>query len=213
VTSLVYTINNSTFAGFIPAGVQGLKAAYPNILDSWYESNINPSKRAVFENAASQCAAQDLQEYSGQDIGTYFKLGLAGSLSQPEPKAVLALSGLMGQHGLPQIPLYVYKSLGDEISPAVDTDTLVNQYCGQGIKSLQYYRNAVGEHFTEAILGSVGAVAFLRERFEGLPAYAGCDIQTVAISRLDDPGNELEGLVDELVAVLKSLLLLPLGRL
>jgi hypothetical protein len=38
----------------------------------------------------------------------------------------------MGYHGVPSMPVFVYKAIQDEFSPVADTDTLVERYCGVG---------------------------------------------------------------------------------
>lgn len=35
----------------------------------------------------------------------------------------------MGYHGVPQMPIFAYKAIGDEVSVIADTDDLVDKYC------------------------------------------------------------------------------------
>ena len=76
----------------------------------------------------------------------------------------------MGYHGVPSMPVYVYKAILDEISPVADTDTLVERYCGIGANIL-YQRIMVRRHLVEAINGQGQALAFLNAILDG--SYSG----------------------------------------
>jgi Secretory lipase len=66
----------------------------------------------------------------------------------------------MGYHGVPQMPLFVYKAIADEVSRIEDTDALVNRYCAVGA-SVLYQRNTVGEHILEENNADATAFAWL----------------------------------------------------
>jgi hypothetical protein len=113
----------------------------------------------------------------------------------------------MGRIGTPQMPLFVYKSVNDEISPVADTDKLVKQFCAAGV-SIKYIREATGEHFTQAATSTGDVINFLTDRFDGVP-QAGCTTQT-AFNDLLNPGNA-GTLGVNLVNVLLNALGTPLG--
>lgn len=112
-------------------------------------------------------------------------------------------------HGFPTIPLYFYKSIHDEVEGIADTDELVNGYCDKGIGSLEFVRNRLGGHSTGSITGAPGALAFLIDRFKGVPPVEGCHIQTVVLAKprlglLSASWNMLKGDIHGLMG-------LPLG--
>jgi hypothetical protein len=66
----------------------------------------------------------------------------------------------MGQHGIPMMPLFLYKAIADEVSPIRSTDALVGAYCDKGTRIL-YQRNTAGEHLSEELNGDSRALAWL----------------------------------------------------
>lgn len=42
----------------------------------------------------------------------------------------------MGYHGVPQMPIFAYKAIEDEISVVEDTDALVDKYCNSKANSM-----------------------------------------------------------------------------
>jgi hypothetical protein len=64
----------------------------------------------------------------------------------------------MGYHSVPQMLLYIYKAITDEISPIADTNALVDKYCIVGATSILYKQNTVGGYSADDINGD--AIAF-----------------------------------------------------
>ncbi|KAL1870183.1 hypothetical protein Daus18300_005247 [Diaporthe australafricana] len=90
----------------------------------------------------------------------------------------------MGYHGVPQMPIFAYKAIGDEVSVIADTDALVDKYCNIGANIL-YRRNTIGMHGDEDANGRPAALRWLSSVLGGTygedyPAL-GCTIQTVTI--------------------------------
>ncbi|PMD33150.1 secretory lipase-like protein 1 precursor [Hyaloscypha variabilis F] len=206
VTSILLTINKSLFAGLVPPGILGLGNAYPE-LEAYLNEHLINSTASTFRKSLSQCLAEDITTYAGQDMFSYFDDGEATLLS-PIPQGVLQATGLMGTHGTPQMPVYAYKAIGDEISPIADTDALITKLCAQGA-NIQYVRDVLGEHASEGITGSGDAFGFLVDRFNGVPVTPGCTTTDVLSDILNGPGLVYLGteVVDTLVAILG----LPVG--
>lgn len=93
--------------------------------------------------------------------------------------------GVMGLHGVPQMPVYAYKAIQDAISPVADTDALIASFCAQGANIL-YQRNTVGTHGQEEIYGDAAATTFLDAVLTGTYAdhysTTGCTIQNVTVT-------------------------------
>ncbi len=98
--------------------------------------------------------------------------------------------GIMGYHGVPQMPLYVYKAIKDEISPVADTDALVERFCGIGVNIL-YERNTVGGHSAEGTNGAFAAFGWINSIFGGTynTTYPtlGCTVRNVTVNITDSP--------------------------
>lgn len=108
------------------------------------------------------------------------------------PQSVLALSGQLGLHGFPTAPLFVYKAVGDEVSPVADTDELIAEYCAEGA-SIEYHRDLVGNHESEGISGSGNALAWLSDRLNGKGVSKGCRTEVVALLSLSAEAVPLLG--------------------
>lgn len=206
VTSILLTINQTPFAGLIPAGILGLGNAYPE-LDAYINEHLINSTAATFKKALSQCLADDIITYFGQDMFTYFDMGEA-TLMSSIPQSVLAATGQMGTHGTPQMPVFAYKAIADEISPIADTDALVAKLCSQGA-NIEYVRDGIGEHATEEITGSGDAFQFLIDRFNGIATTPGCTTTDVLTDTLE--GDGVLALGTEVVDALLAILQLPVG--
>lgn len=87
---------------------------------------------------------QAIVAYAFQDIGDYF-IGGVPDIEGSIPTRTINRDGIMGYHGVPQMPLYAYKAIGDEISAINDTDALVEKYC-----------NSEWSLFVIGLLGNVG---------------------------------------------------------
>lgn len=115
----------------------------------------------------------------------------------------------MGYHGVPQMPIFAYKAIEDEISVVGDTDALVDKYCnskaictlccgsqrlGKGTvltfvravgANILYQRNTAGAHSEEAVNGRPSALAWLNSVLGGTYAEdypaSGCSTKIVTI--------------------------------
>lgn len=61
-------------------------------------------------------------------MGEYFIGGIA-DITSPIVLQIINRDGIMGYHGVPQMPIFAYKAIEDEISVVEDTDALVDKYC------------------------------------------------------------------------------------
>lgn len=122
--------------------------------------------------------------YEFQNIYLYFVNGQA-VLTGAEVSAVIENDGAMGLHGVPQMPVYAYKAINDQISVIADTDALIAEYCADGANIL-YERNTVGTHGQEELYGDAAATAFLDAVLTGTYADSynttGCTIRNVTVS-------------------------------
>ncbi|KAB8356598.1 hypothetical protein FH972_024180 [Carpinus fangiana] len=205
ISSVLLTISGTFAAGLAPRGIVGLSTAYSN-LSTYLNQHLIPSKAATFYSVRNCSSAHD---FSNEDIFSYFDNG-EGILHDAVPLSVINAAGIEGVHGVPRMPLYVYKAVHDEISPIADTDALVSKLCGLG-SHIEYVRDTVGAHGTFGVTGAGGALAFLVERFAGLPAATACSTTDVALTGIDPATVALTGSI--IAAALRQLLGLPAGQL
>ena len=201
VSSVLQTINTGSHAGLAFSGIYGQSKAFPNLTD-WLSANLISSKSAEFYSIASGCLSQASSQGSGKNLYTYFKNG-ESSFYDAVPRSIFEWSGEMGVHGTPTAPLFVYKATGDEISAVEDTDALVKKYCAAGAR-IEYHRDLVGNHETEAISGSASALAWISDRLNGEGVSSGCSTENVLLSSLSSATVALLG--EELFTILETAL-------
>lgn len=184
VPNVYETINRGPFAGIAGAGLLGMANAFPDF-QAALNKQLIPATAAQFYKAGQNCFYGDVVLFAGQNISSYFYDG-DNIIIEPTIAKYFESNARMGRHGVPSMPLFVYKAVADEISPIADTDALVNQFCADGV-SITYVRDAAGEHFTQAATSFPDVIDFLRARFAGTP-ISGCSIRNEFLDALDAGG-------------------------
>lgn len=133
-----------------------------------------------FLEARNYTLVEGIIAFLGENITDYFKPGTNLFSSAAGLKATNR-DGIMGYHGVPQMPIFAYKAIHDEVSPINDTDKLVASYCGVGATIL-YERNTIGDHSQEAVNGDARAVQFLEQVLSGGYNATGCQIMNVTVN-------------------------------
>ncbi|KAJ5729642.1 uncharacterized protein N7483_004150 [Penicillium malachiteum] len=201
ISSVLETINNGSDAGLAFSGIYGQAKAFPNLTE-WMSSNLVSSKSDQFYSIANGCLSQATDTGADQDIYSYFEDG-EDSFYDAVPESIFTWSGQLGLHGTPTVPLFIYKAIGDEISPVADTDYIVSKYCDEGA-TIEYHRDLVGNHETEAISGSASALAWLSDRLNGESVSSGCTTEDVILSSFSVETLVLLG--EELFSLLEATL-------
>ena len=186
VTSVLETINNSPFMETAVNGLLGM-ASQDATFEQYLISQLITTgtyNATTFLAAREQNTTIDQRVFADQNIFDYFISG--NSFTQnPLVQSVINRDGIMGYHGVPAMPVFVYKAIHDEFSPVADTDALIERYCAMGANIL-YQRNTVGGHLAEYVNGEESAFAFLSAILDG--SYAtkyqtmGCTIQNVTVT-------------------------------
>ncbi|TAQ87220.1 hypothetical protein B7494_g4479 [Chlorociboria aeruginascens] len=185
-TSVLVTVNNSPYAELIPNGLLGV-ASQDAALEQYLVSQLKssgPYNASTFLSVRTQNTTVDAANFENEDMFDYFISGSA-ILQSAVVQATVDRDGIMGYHGVPSMPLFVYKAIQDELSPVADTDALVERYCAVGANIL-YQRNTVGGHLAEYINGEESALAFLSAVLDG--SYAakypatGCTVRNVTVA-------------------------------
>lgn len=202
VTNVIASIDDSLYTGLGFSGIQGLVNGYPDFSSLVESSFVSAAKQAEFTSIAGGCILQALLHGADKTLASYFK-DYNALIHEPVVQTVLNETGQMGQTGVPRMPMYIYKPIGDEVSPVADTDAVYNALCAKGT-SIEYRRNLVGEHDSESVLGSGSALEWIDDRLAGKPVSAGCTRKDVFISALDLGMIESFGI--ELFSVLENLL-------
>lgn len=182
ITSVLHAVNGSLYVGLVPSGVLGLATQYADFNTALMAGlkTSGPYNKTAFLMAKEESQPQTFATFNDQDIFEYFTDGVA-FFDNPVISDVLNTEGLMGFHGVPDIPLFVYKAIGDTLSPIADTDALVQTYCDYGTNIL-YQRNTVGGHEAESVNGDDRAFAWLSSVLGGTLDQTSCVVQDVTVN-------------------------------
>ncbi|KAK4947212.1 hypothetical protein LTR10_013984 [Elasticomyces elasticus] len=181
VQNVFQSINKGPFAGIAAAALIGMGKAFTEF-NAALQKQLIPLTKPYFDQAGTNCFYGDVVLFALQDIGKYFYDG-SQIVYEPTLAKYFNSNAKMGTHGTPSNPIFVYKSINDEISPIADTDSLVSQFCNAGV-SITYVREAAGEHFTQAATSFPDVINFLRARFAGAP-ISGCTVRSTFSDLLD----------------------------
>jgi hypothetical protein len=191
ITSTLDAVNGALYAGLLPQGLIGITNQYPEAYN-YLIDHLNPSgqyNKSAFLSAMNMSALVGDEFFAYQDIYKYFINGRA-DLEVPIIQKVFNVEGYMGYHGVPQMPLFVYKAIAEEIAPIEDTDALVEKYCGVGANIL-YQRNTIGGHLAEMYNADASAFEWLSSVLDGTYSskYSaqGCTIQNVTVGTDTSP--------------------------
>lgn len=185
-TRLVDTVNGAPFAGLIPLGLLGLSAEFPEVrtfvLDQLhYSGSFNES---TFLSPLNLSIEQVFGEFANQTVYNYFRDG-RDIVYNPVLSKVLNSESVLGSHGVPQAPLFIYKAVHDEVTSIEGMDELVGRYCKYGANIL-YQRNTVGSHVEEHENGKAAAYRFLQDVLGGKYSHHGCTVETVTVKVPED---------------------------
>lgn len=181
VTSVLESITGTPLAGLAPSGILGLASQFPD-LEAFLQKNLKRTGKyniTGFYAARNFTLLESIGTYANQNITDYFKNGDA-ALQESVPKRVTNSDGVMGFHGVPQMPVFAYKAIKDEISRIEDTDQLVKRYCEVN-GNIWYQRNTIGDHSAEAVNGDARAFKFLSDVLGGTYHQTGCKIENVTV--------------------------------
>ena len=133
-------INGTHAAGLIPSALWGLANEYPAVNDTLTAHLVRGSKRrrGKFTKARDQCCGANIFHFMYRDISRYLDPGDV-YLTDGALREVYAANALGRLGTVPTVPMFVYKSVTDEISPVEETDELVRWYCVGGAR-VEYRR-------------------------------------------------------------------------
>ncbi|KAI1452554.1 LIP-domain-containing protein [Annulohypoxylon moriforme] len=173
--------NGSAIAGDLVAVILGVTAQYPEA-EAYVKSRLVNSTAAEFLGAKNMTLGQATAFFSKKDIYAYF-IGGAIDLQAAVLRKVYNVEMKLGYHGVPAMPMFVYKAIGDEYCPVEETDALVNKFCGVGA-DITYQRNTVGGHVAEITNGQTRAIDWIRGVFNETytPNAFGCSIRDVTVN-------------------------------
>jgi hypothetical protein len=182
VTDAIDRVNGAPFAGLIPVGLLGLTAQFPEVrafvVDQLKDNG--PYNKTTFLASLNSPLTEVFAIFANQTIWNYFRDG-RDIMYNPLLAPLLHTEATLGSHGIPQVPLFIYKAIHDEIARIEGTDDFVERYCRYGA-NIWYQRNTEGEHLSEVVNGKPSATQFLQNVLDGRYEHDGCTVEDVSVN-------------------------------
>lgn len=180
--------NKTPYTGNLVLILLGVMNEYPE-LEEHLRSRLKtegPWNADAFLKGRDMDSLLAFGAFGGHDIYEYF-IGGQGDIGNSEVfRKITKVEWTLGFHGCPTMPLYVYKAIGDEMTPIVDTDEHVAHY-GRFDASILYERNTAGGHVSEIVNGQERAIEWLTGAFEGSLKCQGVVIRDVTVDDYKPP--------------------------
>ncbi|KAI1738441.1 secretory lipase-domain-containing protein [Xylaria scruposa] len=158
----------SNVSAVIPSGLLGVTAQYPDAREYLVGQlkTTGPYNATGFLLALNFTAPEALGYFGLSNISEYFVNGLDALYEAPELTRVFGNNEYEGYHGIPQMPMFVYKAIHDDSNGIATSDDLISHYCKVGANIL-YHRNTIGGHADESDNGVPRSFEFLSAVLEG----------------------------------------------
>jgi hypothetical protein len=182
LTTVDQLMNAKDTAGLVVASIMGT-TSQDTAAQLWLWDHLKkdgPYNATWFYAALWMTGIGALEAYSQQDIANYFVNG-SQDLWGPELRSLFDRTSFMGHHGTPNMPVFIYKAIQDEMSPVTETDNLVQTMCASGANVL-YHRNTLGTHNVELWSGRMRTMDFIA-------AMLGTDVNQTAVAELGIPAT------------------------
>lgn len=165
------SVNGRVSVGLVPASFLGIAAKFPEFKE-YLDKNL-VKNQDLFDVPLTQCISSPTNDTYGyaarlayQNIASWFVDNATNVVS--DNRKILTQIGVMGLHGTPSFPMYVWKSTTDEVVPTIeDTNALVEKYCSTGT-NIEYVRYANSTHGATFTLGLPGAARFIANLYAGV---------------------------------------------
>lgn len=214
ITATAEIVEGSLFEGLVSAAINGLSQQYEEIADA-VEEYLHPEKYDQFVAGRNECLIDVIFSFAYQSAFTgsnAYAQGGWGILEDPDVKEILEQNTLglnVTEKFKPEIPLFVYHGIRDEVVPFKDAQRVYDIWCEQGIESFEFAVSNTTGHILEVIEGSGAAMQWITERFEGKPPTKGCHRQA-RLTNLFYPGS-FSGVSDLLSALIRNIMGSPIG--
>jgi hypothetical protein len=168
IRSTIDAFSGSYAGGAIPMGINGFLRAYPELDLAQY---LSASGLAKVKESSADCIFDAVPRYP------FLKLSaieaVPDALSLPPVMRMLNANSPLHMAGVPQVPIYHYHTVLDELAPIAPARATLRKFCAHGTV-VQSVEKLLGEHLTEIALGAPGALQFLSDRFAGKPPKNTC---------------------------------------
>lgn len=184
-------VDGHLFAGLVSNAINGLSHEYYQ-MDGIIDKYLNATAKAKYLYGNTHCLISSCLYFAETHIfsgsNPMVPAGWA-VFRDPEVKAIIDRETLALDNGThtPQVPFFIYQGQIDHIVPIPGAERVYENWCSNGVKSLEYNVDLTGGHLSEVVAGSPAALTWITERFEGKPPVDGC-VKTKRLTNLMYPG-------------------------
>ncbi|KAE8395922.1 secretory lipase-domain-containing protein [Aspergillus alliaceus] len=184
-TKSFFTIDGTKHSGLLVGGLNGVANAFPPVA-RYIKDHLRPEYEPLFNLAKATCIASIFDpaygyvpQLANKTISAFFDNGWS---LVDEFAPLLDSIFVMGQHGVPDFPIFMYQGTADEtVGGFGDVGDLVEQFCQNGA-IVEYAKVENADHIPALFRGFHRAKSFLMGVYDGaVPSKCTeIDIQTVS---------------------------------
>lgn len=179
VTAVALHANGGLDAGFFVAGLNGLANEYPSLLSA-IKTHMYWWAQPSFFSAKLKCTTQVLVDFLYHNVFDSLDDG-SEFMSLPGVKSVIETLNLGMDGQKPDIPIFVYQSMNDEVVPYKIVDKTVSEWCAAGAQ-VQYRVDSGAGHLEEATNVMPEAISWIVDRFNGVDLVSGCTYKNMTMT-------------------------------
>lgn len=210
----IKSASGTMLGGLIPLALSAIGKDSPEFRTT-LDKYLTPEGKARVDETRRHCMPQNVVANLWFDYKKYFTKPIDEILRIPAVAKAVSDRTLSGR--IPRVPLYVYNGITEEVAPIAGTDNLVDSYC-KGGAAVTYRREEfppmpvpqlMTTHGTVAVTGAPGAMNFLKDRMNGVPASSRCDTRNVFSTAVEPAAVATFG--QSLGPLVAALVNLPVG--
>lgn len=178
ITATAEITDGGIFAGLIPLALHGLSNEYQEFRQVVHD-NLDPQHMDFFNQGSERCFAGGLNFFRFRSffLGSNRTFPRGFDLLHDETIGKIIEENCvchLNQTFLPQIPMFLYHGLFDEIVPITGPRHIFNRWCSWGIKSLEFAEDLLTAHVGQQIVGAAAAWTWIENLFNGGKPVEGC---------------------------------------
>ncbi|MFG1791872.1 lipase family protein [Nocardia sp. NPDC049149] len=170
-------------SGLLLSGIFGVEREYPELAD-YLERHMSAPLKALRSVKSGLCYLYSLPVLPFLPYEQMFDI--PDPFHGPVPDQIF--DALRMGHAVPKAPMFMFNANPDWVVPVGTVNALVDYYCRDPEARVRYTRDHFSEHITAEYFGMAQEFLWLKERFDGVPVAAGCEIRDEG-SMLLDPAS------------------------
>lgn len=168
----VISLTNATEnAGMGVAVLRGMANVNKDFRDKMIRWKVKTKWAKLFGESKRQCFVSNHVMYANNYISEYFD-DWDEWMQKEWIKTIFRVNSL----GItaPKVPVLVYHSKNDDVSPIENTAELVDHYCAGGTPSVIFHTNTKADHMELGVLGAPRVLKYLANLMDGESMPNGC---------------------------------------